>query len=175
MIAAVLLVVGAATYALWPTSAAAPEDHEQWAGREPARAAQTADTAQEQALIEPRVAEPVDAQSPGSQDVGEKPLEEPALMAKLRALGATSPELALSLARQGNARFPNSRGAAERAWFVVKSLDSLGRFHEGRAEAHTMVERYRGSSWANDVERHTLVYPLDQPSREEMQARERDR
>jgi hypothetical protein len=93
-------------------------------------------------------------------------------MAQLRALGTTAPERALELARVGNALFPNTPDAAERAWFVVRSLDSLGRFHEARDEARRMVERYPGSSWAADVERHTLVYPLDQPSREEMQARE---
>jgi hypothetical protein len=114
------------------------------------------------------------AAKPPEQSNG-KPLEEPALMAKLRELTARDPESALRLAREANERFPNSQDAAERAWIVVKSLDNLKRFHEGQAEARIMVERYRGTSWAADVERHTLVYPLDQPSREEMQARERER
>ena len=33
-----------------------------------------------------------------------------------------------------------------------------------------MRERFPGTSWTEDVERHTLVYPLDQPSREAQQA-----
>jgi hypothetical protein len=36
-----------------------------------------------------------------------------------------------------------------------------------------MVARFRGTSWAEDVERHLLVHPLDQPSREEEQEWER--
>jgi hypothetical protein len=95
-------------------------------------------------------------------------------MARLRELVATDPERALQLARADNARFPDSADAAERAWIVIKSLDSLKRFHEGRDEARVMVERFRGTAWAADVERHTLVYPLDQPSREELQAREHE-
>ncbi|HEX6763812.1 MAG TPA: hypothetical protein VF103_00005 [Polyangiaceae bacterium] len=97
------------------------------------------------------------------------PLDEPALMTKLRAFGPAEQEQAIRLARQGNLRFPTSPDAAERAWYVVKSLAGLGRFHEARDEARAMVGRFRGTPWAEDVERHALVYPLDQPSREEQQ------
>ncbi|HEX4336386.1 MAG TPA: hypothetical protein VH062_10770 [Polyangiaceae bacterium] len=97
-------------------------------------------------------------------------LDEPALMATLRRLESKDASISLRLAREGNARFPDGADAAERAWIVVKSLDTLRRFHEGRDEAELMVSRYPGTSWALDVERHTLIYPLDQPSREEMQA-----
>jgi hypothetical protein len=180
-IAAILLTAGAAAYALWPIWGVAP------ARNQPARRElaplpeQVFESAPGQATGEVLLARGTarfdtgGAELPAPHDAGRELRDERVLMAKLRALGATAPERALQLAREGNALFPNSPDAAERAWFVVKSLDSLGRFREGRDEARTMVERYRGSSWAADVERHTLVYPLDQPSREEMQARERER
>jgi hypothetical protein len=93
------------------------------------------------------------------------------LMAELRSLSLEDAERVVELAREGNERFPNGPDAAERAWFVAKSLDHLGRFHEARDEAETMVRRYPGTRWAMDAERHLLVYPLDQPSREQVQER----
>jgi hypothetical protein len=44
---------------------------------------------------------------------------------------------------------------------VVKSLTNMRRFHEAHDEAVSMVSMYRGTSWANDVQRHVLVYPED--------------
>jgi hypothetical protein len=95
-------------------------------------------------------------------------------MAKLRALGPGDPKLAIHLAREGNYRFPTSPDAAERAWFVAKSLAGLGRFEEARDEALVMVQRFRGTPWAADAERHLLVYPLGEPSREERQKWEKE-
>jgi len=93
-------------------------------------------------------------------------LDEPLLMARLRALGESAPLDSIALARQGNERFPESSDAPERAWRVAKSLVNLGRFHEARDEAQAMVTRYPGTPWTLDVERHLLVHPLDQPPRE---------
>src|SRR5690349_19926631 len=59
--------------------------------------------------------------------------DEATLMSQLRALVHTAPEQALALARRGDALFPNSPDAPERAWSVVKSLDLLKRFHEAQA------------------------------------------
>jgi len=92
-------------------------------------------------------------------------------MFELRALINTAPAQALALARRGDTLFPNSPDAPERAWAAVKSLDRLLRFHEAQAEARLMRQRYPETSWTEDVERHVLLYPLDQPSREEQQAR----
>jgi hypothetical protein len=167
---AVLLVAGAATYALWPTQEIAPARNEAARHGLALPPEQISDSSPEQVIVEARAVELAAA-----PDAGHESADERALMAELHALGTTAPERSLQIARAGNALFPSSPHAAERAWFVVRSLDSLGRFHEARDEARTMVERYRGSSWAADVERHTLVYPLDQPSREEMQAREHER
>jgi hypothetical protein len=96
---------------------------------------------------------------PDVQPVRAASLDETALMAQLRAIGQSDPATAIELARQGNAEFPDSPEAAERAWFVAKNLVNLGRFDQARAEARSMLERYPGTSWTNDVERHLLTHP----------------
>lgn len=115
----------------------------------------------EHAQLTPSRSEPIDA-----GDIR----AEAALMAELRALGSTDAERSLTLAREGNARFPATGAAPERARVVVKSLVGLRRFHEAREEARRMVLAYPRTPETLDVERHLLVYPLDQPSREQMQA-----
>jgi hypothetical protein len=91
------------------------------------------------------------------------PRNEASLMAELRELGATDPERSLKLARDGRAQFKESADAPERSWFVVKSLMNLGRIDEARAEARTMLEKYRNTSWADDVHRHLFVNPPTHP------------
>jgi hypothetical protein len=81
-------------------------------------------------------------------------------MRELRRIGEKDPALSLRLAREGNARFPESSDAAERAWTVVKSLVNMNHFDEAKVEATAMVEKYRGTALATDVERHLLVNPL---------------
>ena len=103
-------------------------------------------------------------------DDGDDGEAEAALMAELRSLGSSDPERALELARDGNARFSTTGAAPERARIVVKSLVALRRFHEARDDARRMVAAYPRTPEALDVERHLLVYPLEQPSREQMQA-----
>jgi hypothetical protein len=99
-------------------------------------------------------------------------LSEPALMATLREIGGTAPVRSIELAREGQRRFPGSTDAPERAFIIVQSLVNLRRFHEARDEAREMVRKYPDDPRALDVQRHLLVYPLDQPSREEMQQRD---
>ena len=104
------------------------------------------------------------------------PITEAQLMATLREMGGTSPQRSIELAREGQRRFPNSAGAAERDFVVVQSLVNQKRFHEARDEARAMVSKYPDNQFALDAQRHLLVYPLDQPSREEMQQEmQRDR
>jgi hypothetical protein len=98
--------------------------------------------------------------------------DEEAIMARLSRLGENSPLESLALARRGNEYFPSGSGAPKRHWIIVKSLESLRRFHEARDEATSMVERYPADPLALDVKRHVLVYPLDMPSREEQQRNE---
>ncbi|MES1178331.1 MAG: hypothetical protein ABUL62_28680 [Myxococcales bacterium] len=100
--------------------------------------------------------------------------DERSIMSALRSLGPEDAERVLQLARAGNARFPNSPDAAERSWTIVKALTTLQRFHEARDEAQLTVQRYPGTTWAQDVERHLLVHPLDLPSREEQQELDRE-
>jgi outer membrane protein assembly factor BamD (BamD/ComL family) len=89
--------------------------------------------------------------------------DETSLMAKLRDLGSTDLELSLKLAREGNERYPSSPEAVERTWFVCKSLTGLGRSEEARAEALKMVEKYPGTSFTNDVQRHVIFAPQFEP------------
>lgn len=117
----------------------------------------------------PVVTARVDAQ-PATAPAPAAEADEATLMKQLRALVHTAPEQALALARRGDALFPNSPDAPERAWSVVKSLDLLKRFHEAQAEARVMLRLYPDTPWTEDVERHVLLYPLDMPSREEQQA-----
>lgn len=90
-------------------------------------------------------------------------LDEGSLMSKLRELRSSDPELTLELAREGNQRFPNSPDAAERSWFIVKSLSDLGRHDEARVEGRKLLERYRDTRWAEDVYRHLFVNPGTHP------------
>lgn len=84
---------------------------------------------------------------------------EPLQMKALQELLDKDPAAALVAARADLARDPEGPDAAERTWVVVKALAVLGRFDEARREAEVMVPKFRGTSWANDVERHVLAHP----------------
>lgn len=96
-----------------------------------------------------------------ARDAGDYEFEDEAsLMTALRELGETDPELSLRWAREGEARYSGSEAAPQRAWILVKSLVNLGRVHEARDEARVLVEKYRDTPEALDLERHLLVHPL---------------
>jgi hypothetical protein len=120
----------------------------------PSRLASTPDTVD---AAKPAVVAPAPPQRPKAPASSGR--SEVSLMKELRHLGMTNPELSLTLAREGNVRFPGSPDAAERAWFMVRSLDSLKRHEEARTEALRMVERYPKADWTGDVQRHVLVNP----------------
>jgi hypothetical protein len=89
-----------------------------------------------------------------------KALAEPELMERLRKAQDTDDYvLSLDLAREGLRRFPDSPDAPEMAAMVVKSLAREGKVSEARAEAEVMVNKYAGTSWAREVERHTGAHP----------------
>ena len=88
-------------------------------------------------------------------------VNEAALMVRLRQLEETDPPLSLRLARNGNARFPNSPDAPERAFIVVKSLVDMARFKEAQQEARKMLKAYPNDPRTLDVERHLLSNPLE--------------
>ncbi|MEO8904305.1 MAG: hypothetical protein ABI488_18225 [Polyangiaceae bacterium] len=114
----------------------------------------------------PQPSPPAAAQSPGSTvpvaTVQALPppsipatLDESALMAELRSVQDSDPELALALARDGNQRFPDSAQAPERAASMVHSLTALGRASAGRAVAEDMVNHYPDSTWVRQIEQYT--------------------
>jgi hypothetical protein len=90
-------------------------------------------------------------------------LDEAALMASLRELRGSDPNLTLRRAREGNRRFKNRAGVAERSWFIVKALSDLGRHDEARIEGRALVDQYRETRWAEDVYRHLFVNPPTHP------------
>jgi len=97
-------------------------------------------------------------------------LDEPSTMARLRELWPLDPERTLALCDEAETQFKNSASAAERAWIRVRALVGMRRFEEARDHARILTRTHPGTAWASDVERHLLVYPLGQPSREELQA-----
>jgi hypothetical protein len=89
-----------------------------------------------------------------------KLLNESELLERLRKAQDTDDfMLSYELAREGQRRFPDSPNAPEIAAMVVKSLARQGKASEARAEAETMVNKYAGTSWAREVERHTGAHP----------------
>jgi hypothetical protein len=99
-------------------------------------------------------------QPPTARDLAAM-VNEAALMVRLRQLGETDPPLTLRLAREGNARFPKSPDAPERAFIVVKSLVDMTRFKEAQEEARRMLKNYPNDPHTLDVERHLLSNPLE--------------
>jgi hypothetical protein len=89
-----------------------------------------------------------------------KLLTESELLERLRKAQDTDDYmLSYELAREGQRRFPDSPNAPEIAAMVVKSLARQGKISEARAEAETMVNKYAGTHWAREVERHTGAHP----------------
>ncbi len=88
-------------------------------------------------------------------------VSEASLMVRLHHLAETNPSLSLALARDGNAQFPHSPGAPERAFIVAKSLVDMGRFKEAQKEARRMLKDYPNDPHTLDVERHLLAIPRE--------------
>jgi hypothetical protein len=88
-------------------------------------------------------------------------LSEATLMVRLHQLAETEPPISLELAREGNALFPHTPDAPERAFIVVKSLVDMGRFKEAQQEARRMLKDYPQDPHTLDVERHLLSNPLE--------------
>jgi hypothetical protein len=163
MKAAALLTVCVAGYAFW-RGRQAPVRSSTARQAEPVLTAtddrtdalpETTESAPPRAIVQVAAASPV--------VVAKKKDGDQQVMAALREAGDSSPLFSLELARDAIRRFPNSPNAAERAWYICKSLVNLGRFREARDEARSMVATYAGTAWALDVERHLLVNPLDLP------------
>jgi len=85
--------------------------------------------------------------------------DEAALMERMRRIRGSDPELAMELAREGNARFPDSAAAPERAAIIIHALAELGRPSEARGEAEQMVNEYPDTPWALEIEAFTGAHP----------------
>ena len=82
-------------------------------------------------------------------------LDEARLMARLRAAAESDPPLAITLAREGNRRFPHGADVAERTSILIHTLSANGQSMEARGEAERMVNDLPDSAWVREVERFT--------------------
>jgi hypothetical protein len=82
-------------------------------------------------------------------------LEEGRLMARLRAVAPGDPALAVTLAREGNRRFPDSTDAPERTSILIHALAATGQSGPARGEAEAMVNHYPDSPWVREIETFT--------------------
>jgi len=165
--AAIFLVALAGFFALRERSAPAPKPATKPVATqaEPAREPPKVDRAAPEAVKVPAlVASPTLSAAAPTELARAAALDEGSLMARLRELRGSNPELTLALAREARARFKNSPDAAEQAWFVVKSLTDLGRHDEARLEGRKLVKAYPGTRWAEDVYRHLFVNPATHPA-----------
>jgi hypothetical protein len=76
-------------------------------------------------------------------------------MKQLRGLAGTDRRRAIELAREGNARFPDSPEASERTAILIHALAGEGYASEARKAAEDMVNHYPDSSWVRDIEEFT--------------------
>lgn len=85
-----------------------------------------------------------------------------AFMARLRDMWMVQPEVALRLADEGEQRVKDTPYAAECAWIAIRALVEMGDFASAREKSKEMVEMYRGTHWAMDIQRHMLSHPPDE-------------
>lgn len=83
------------------------------------------------------------------------PKDESGLMRLLR--GSTDQATRLLLARDGNARFPDSLDTGERTAAIVEALFALDRAPEGRTEATMFLEAHPDDPWAKRVRSFTAL------------------
>jgi len=108
-------------------------------------------------VLEPR------PRAPTSDDAGAR-LDEASLLSRLHDLAASDPPRSLELAREAVARFPDGANAPEFEWNVVKALANMDRYGEAEEEARSMLRRFPGSAFSEDVEHHLLNHPPNPPS-----------
>jgi predicted component of type VI protein secretion system len=111
----------------------------------------------------PSATPPAPPQRPSAKTGTVPARDEVALMQMLRDLGGSNPELSLELAREGKKKYGDTTDAAEREWFIVRSLMNLSRVDEARVEARLLLDKYPRSTFAEDVHRHMFVNPPTHP------------
>ena len=82
-------------------------------------------------------------------------MDEARLMARLRAAAQGDPPLAITLAREGNRRWPDSADAPERTSILIHALAATGQSTQARGEAEGMVNHYPDSPWVHEIEQFT--------------------
>jgi hypothetical protein len=83
------------------------------------------------------------------------PMSETLLMARLREAAKSDSALAITLAEDGNRRFPDSAAAPERESILIHALANAERRSEARGRAEYMVNHYPDSDWVREVEAFT--------------------
>jgi len=83
------------------------------------------------------------------------PMTETRLMARLREVAKSDSALAITLAEDGNRRFPDSADAPERESILIHALANAERRSEARGRAEYMVNHYPDSEWVREVEAFT--------------------
>jgi hypothetical protein len=85
-------------------------------------------------------------------------LDEPALMGKLRQSVPTDPAVAVTLADDGEKRFPNSQFREEREALAIRALINLQRIGAARGRAYPFLERYPNGPYSHEVAAMTGVH-----------------
>jgi hypothetical protein len=96
----------------------------------------------------------------GSKSVpaGPAPLDEPALMARLRTSVKPEPAQALALADEGDRRFGESPFAEERRALAIRALINLQRMGAARSRAYGFLERYPDGPFSAEIAAMTGVH-----------------
>jgi hypothetical protein len=137
-------------FALWPSPKVPSDQASKREAPESAALEPSAPEAEPRAQPAPLPVPSAVAEAPPSV-----PLEEGELMARLRTIKGSDPELAVALATEGNRRFPDSADAPERTSILIHALAALGRASEARGAAEEMVNHYADSAWVAEVEAFT--------------------
>jgi len=85
-------------------------------------------------------------------------LDEPSLMARLRADVKPAPASALSLSDEGEKRFGDSAAAEERRALVISALINLERIGSARSRAYEFLRRYPNGPYSANVAAMTGVH-----------------
>jgi len=86
------------------------------------------------------------------------PLDETALMAKVRQSVESAPAEALALADEGEQRFGDSAAAEERRALAISALINLQRIGAARSRAYDFLRRYPDGPYSNHVSVMTGVH-----------------
>jgi hypothetical protein len=95
---------------------------------------------------------------PQATPVAPAPLDEPSLLARMRAEVKAAPPTALSLADEGERRFGESPLAEERRALAVQALINLDRMGAARSRAYEFLERYPGGPYSANIAAMTGVH-----------------